>query len=353
MSQNHYIGLDVSARTVNLCAVDHDGHVVHERKLSSDPEKIAQHIQSLPFPIVRVGLEAGMLSQHIYGWLAEANVPVICVETRHMKAALAAQLNKTDRHDARGIAQMMRVGLFKPVHVKTLNSQRLRTVLTARQLLRNKLQDVENEIRGLIRNFGYHLGKVTARDFEPRVRDLIADTDLEPVADALLLARRALREQFARLDDIIVRLARHDEVTRRFMTVPGVGPLVALTFRATVDVPTRFRRSRTVGAHFGLTPRKQQSGEVDRSGRISRWGDAMMRNLLYEAAQVLLTRVKRWSALKAWGAQISRRRGHKKAIIALARKIAVILHRMWIDGTEFDWGKRPEGAVPTAKGSTV
>ena len=347
MTQSHFIGLDVSARSVNICVVDNDGQVAHERKLSSDPDEIAQHILSLRFPVVRVGLEAGMLSQHIYGRLAEANIPVICVETRHMKAALAAQLNKTDRHDARGIAQMMRVGLFKPVHVKTANSQRLRTTLTARQLLRNKLQDVENEIRSLIRNFGYHLGKVTARDFEPRVRELIGDTDLHAVADALLLARRSLREQFNRLDDMLVQLARKDEVARRFMTVPGVGPLVALTFRATVDVPARFTRSRTVGAHFGLTPRKRQSGEVDRSGRVSRWGDEMMRSLLYVAAQVLLTRVKRWSALKAWGAQISRRRGHKKAIIALARKIAVILHRMWIDGTEFDWGKRPKTAAPS------
>lgn len=345
MSQSHYIGLDVSARSVSLCAVDSDARVIHERKLSSDPEEIAQHILSLPFPIARVGLEAGMLSQHIYGRLAESNIPVVCVETRHMKAALSAQLNKTDRHDARGIAQMMRVGLYKSVHVKTPTSQRLRTILAARQLLRNKLQDVENEVRGLIRNFGYHLGKVTAREFEPRVRELITGTELDLVADALLLARRSLREQFSRLDDMLVRLAQHDEVTRRFMTVPGVGPLVALTFRATVDVPSRFTRSRSVGAHFGLTPRKQQSGEVDRSGRISRWGDEMMRSLLYEAAQVLLTRVKRWSALKAWSAQVSRRRGHKKAIIALARRIAVILHRIWIDGTEFDWGKRPDAAA--------
>jgi transposase len=192
MSQSHYIGLDVSARTVNLWVVDQDGRVAHERKLTSDPEEIAQHILSLPFDIVRVGLEAGMLSQHIYGQLAEANIPVVCVETRHMKAALAAQLNKTDRHDARGIAQIMRVGLFKPVHVKTPSSQRLRTVLTARQLLRNKLQDIENDIRGLIRNFGYHLGKVTARDFEPRVRELISGTDLQVVGDALLPTRKAL-----------------------------------------------------------------------------------------------------------------------------------------------------------------
>ncbi len=345
MSQSHYMGLDVSARSVNLCVVDIEGRVVHERKLSSDPAEIAQHILSLPFPIVRVGLEAGMLSQHIYGHLAEANIPVVCVETRHMKAALSAQLNKTDRHDARGIAQMIRVGLFKPVHVKTPTSQRLRTVLTARQLLRNKLQDVENEIRGLIRNFGYHLGKVTAREFEPRVRKLLSESDLQLIADALLNARRALRDEFGRLDGLLVRLAREDALSRRLMTVPGVGPVVALTFRATVDMPARFARSRDVGAHFGLTPRKHQSGEVDRNGRISKWGDAMMRSALYEAAQVLLTRVKRWSSLKAWAAQVSRRRGHKKAIVALARRIGVVLHRMWIDGTEFDWGTPPAAAT--------
>ncbi len=166
MTEIYYAGLDVSARSVNLCVVDEDGRVTHERKLGIEPEAISAHLVSLEVRFARIGLEAGMLSQHLYAGLAAAGLPVICVETRHMKAALSAQLNKTDRHDARGIAQMMRVGLFKPVHVKTPTSQRLRTVLTARQLLRNKLQDVENEIRGLIRNFGYHLGKVTARDFE-------------------------------------------------------------------------------------------------------------------------------------------------------------------------------------------
>ncbi len=348
MMDKHYVGLDVSARSVNLCVIDGDGRVVHERKMGVDPEAIAAHLHDLALNLGRVGLEAGMLSQHLYAGLAAAGLPVVCVETRHMKAALAAQLNKTDRHDARGIAQMMRVGLFKPVHVKTPTSQRLRTVLTARQLLRNKLQDVENEIRGLIRNFGYHLGKVTARDFEPRVRELLTESDLDIIADPLLTVRRALRQQFARLDDVLVRLARDDAISRRLMTVPGVGPVVALTFRATVDVPARFSRSRTVGAHFGLTPRKHQSGEVDRTGRISKWGDAMMRSALYEAAQVLLTRVKRWSALKAWAAQISRRRGHKKAIVALARRISVILHRIWVDGTEFEWGTPPTAATPRA-----
>jgi transposase len=164
------------------------------------------------------------------------------------------------------------------------------------------------------------------------------------VVNPLLTARGTLREGFAQLDDLIMDLAREDAVCKRLMTVPGVGPLVALTFRATVDIPARFVHSRAVGAHFGLTPRKHQSGEVDRTGRVSKWGDAMMRTALYEAAQVLLTRVKRWSALKAWAIQVSRRRGHKKAIVALARRIGVILHRMWVDGTDFQWGA-PQNAA--------
>jgi transposase len=340
-----YVGLDVSVRMTSVCVLDDSGSIVSERKLPTDPQAIANHLLGLGFTIVRIGLEAGAMSQHLHAGLAEAGLPVICVETRHMKAALSAQLNKTDRHDARGIAQMMRVGLYKPVHVKTPTSQRLRMVLTARQLLRAKLLDLENEVRGFLRNVGYDLGKVTARDFERRTHELAGDTELMLVVEPLLVVRRTLREGFAQLDDLLVRLAREDAICRRFMTVPGVGPLVALTFRATVDVPARFARSRAVGAHFGLTPRKHQSGEVDRMGRISKWGDAMMRTALYEAAQVLLTRVKRWCALKAWAAQVSRRRGHKKAIVALARRISVILHRMWVDGTDFNWGTPPANAA--------
>lgn len=341
MKNKNFVGLDVSARSLSICIVNADGHVVHERKLGVDPKEVAAHISATGIGIERIGLEAGMRSQHLYAGLAAAGLPVVCVETRHMKAALSAQLNKTDRHDARGIAQMMRVGLFKPVHVKTPDSQRLRTVLAARQLLKAKLIDVNNAIRGFVRELGYDLGKVSARDFERRVRELAGDTALIVVLEPLLAVRRELENGFARLDDIVVRMAREDSICRRLMTAPGVGPLVALTFRATVDVPSRFTRSRTVGAHFGLTPRKFQSGEVDKTGRISKWGDAMMRTALYEAAQVLLTRVRRWSTLKAWATQIARRRGHKKAIVALARKLGVILHRMWIDGTDFDWGEQP------------
>jgi transposase len=270
MVHKHFVGLDVSARSVSVCVVSTDGSVVHESKLGVDPAEIATHFQGLNIAFERIGLEAGMRSQYLYAALAAAGLPVVCVETRHMKAALSAQMNKTDRHDARGIAQMMRVGLFKSVHVKTPESQRLRTILTSRQLLKTKCIDITNAIRGFVRELGYDVGKVSARDFEARVRELADGTEVMIALEPLLAVRRELLDGCARLDDLIVRFTREDVVCRRLMTVPGVGPVVALTFRATVDVPSRFARSRAVGAHFGLTPRKFQSGEIDKMGRISR-----------------------------------------------------------------------------------
>jgi transposase len=161
----------------------------------------------------------------------------------------------------------------------------------------------------------------------------------------MLVVRRTLREQIVILHRRLLAIVRDDEVCRRLMTVPGVGPVVALTYRATIDVPARFRKSKAVGAVFGLTCSKYQSGEIDWSGRISRCGDEMMRTMLYEAAQVMLTRITKWSWLKAWAMQIARRRGLKKAIVALARRFAVIMHRIWVDGTEFRWTREQ---VPTA-----
>jgi transposase len=262
---------------------------------------------------------------------------VICVETRHMRAVLQAQINKTDRNDARGMAQMMRVGLYRPVHVKTLRSQKLRMLLTHRQLLQSKAIAIENDLRGTLRNFGLKVGMVGKVKFEARIKELVENLpDLAELVEPLLIVRRVLREQIA--------IVRDDEVCRRLMTTPGVGPVVSLTYRATVDVPARFRKSKSVGAVFGLTCAKYQSGEVDWSGRISRCGDEMMRVMLYEAAQSMM-RSKKWSWLKAWAMQIARRRGMKKAIVALARRLAVIMHRMWVDGTEFRWTREQASAA--------
>jgi len=337
-SMNHFAGLDVSVKETSLCIVDDAGRIVREVKVVSEPEALLAVLKNPAWHFKRIGLEAGPLSQWLFNALAEACLPVICVETRHMRAVLKAQINKTDRNDARGIAQMMRAGLYRPVHVKTLRSQKLRMLLTHRKLLQSKAIAIENDLRATLRNFGLKVGIVGTVKFEARIKELVEGLpDLAVLVEPLLVVRRALREQIGVLHRRLLAIVREDDVCRRLMTVPGVGPVVALTYRATVDVPSRFRTSKAVGAVVGLTPCKHQSGESDRTGAISKCGDEMIRTALYEAAQILLVRSKRWSWLKAWAMQIARRRGMKKAIVALARRLAVIMHRIWVDGTEFRW----------------
>jgi len=334
---DHFAGMDVSVKETSVCIVDDAGKIVREVKIASEPEVLRAVLGNPAYHFKRIGLEAGPLSQWLYSALADAGLPVICVETRHMRAVLKAQINKTDRNDARGMAQMMRAGLYRAVHVKTLRSQKLRMLLTHRKLLQSKAIAIENDLRGTLRNFGLKVGVVGKLKFEARIRELVESyPDLAVFIEPLLVIRRVLREQLGILHRRLLAIVRDDEVCRRLMTTPGVGPVVALTYRATVDVPARFRKSKSVGAVFGLTCAKYQSGESERSGRISRCGDEMMRVMLYEAAQAML-HSKRWSWLKAWAMKIARHRGMKKAIVALARRLAVIMHRIWVDGTEFQW----------------
>jgi transposase len=335
---DHVAGLDVSVKDTSICIVDDTGRILREVKVASEPDALVAVLTNRSYHFKRIGLEAGPLSQWLFSALAEADLPVICVETRHMRAVLKAQINKTDRNDARGIAQMMRVGLYRAVHVKTLRSQKLRMLLTHRKLLQSKAIAVDNDLRGTLRNFGLKVGIVGAAKFEVRIRELVEGfPDLAVLIEPLLIVRRVLREQIGILHRRVLTVVRDDEVCRRLMTVPGVGPVVALTYRATVDVPARFRKSKSVGAVFGLTCSRDQSGERDRPGAISRCGDEMMRTMLYEAAPSMLVRSTRWSWLKAWAMQIAKRRGIKRAIVALARRLAVILHRIWVDGTIFRW----------------
>jgi transposase len=335
---DHFAGLDVSVKDTSVCIVDDAGKITREVKVASEPAALLAVLTSSLYRFKRIGLEAGPLSQWLFSALAEAGLPVVCVETRHMRAVLKAQINKTDRNDARGIAQMMRVGLYRPVHVKTLRSQKLRMLLTHRKLLQSKAIAIENDLRGTLRNFGLKVGTAGRTRFETRIKELVEDVpDLAVLVEPLLIVRRVLHEQMAVLHRRLLTMVRDDEVCRRLMTVPGVGSVVALTYRATVDVPARFRKSKSVGAVFGLTCSRDQSGERDHPGAISRCGDEMMRTMLYEAAQSMLLRTKRWSWLKAWAMQIARRRGMKRAIVALARRLAVIMHRIWVDGTEFRW----------------
>jgi transposase len=336
--------LSTEAESQRVCIVDDAGKIVQETRVASEPEALLQVLTNTNYRFKRVGLEAGPLSQWLYSVLAEAGLPVICVETRHMRAVLKAQINKTDRNDARGMAQMMRVGLYRPVHVKTLRSQKLRMLLTHRKLLQSKAIAIENDLRATLRrNFGVKVGMIGTVKFEARIRELVANLpDLAVLVEPLLIVRRAIREQVGILHRRLLAIVRDDDVCRRLMTIPGVGPVVALTFRVTVDVPARFRNSKAVGAVFGLTPAKYQSGQNERTGAISRCGDEMMRMMLYEAAQSL--RSAKWSWLKAWAMKIARHRGMKKAIVALARRLAVIMHRMWVDGTEFRWTREVAAA---------
>src|ERR1700740_3435669 len=260
-SMDYFAGLDVSVKDTSVCIVDSTGKIVREVKVASEPEALLAVLTNPAYHFKRIGLEAGPLSQWLYSALAEAGLPVICVETRHMRAVLKAQINKPDRNDARGMAQMMRVGLYRPVHVKTLRSQKLRMLLTHRKLLQSKAIAIDNDLRGTLRNFGVKVGIVGSARFEARVKELIENLpDLAVLVEPLLVVGRGLREQLGILHRRLLAVVRDDDVCRRLMTVPGVGPVVALTYRATVDVPARFRKSKSVGAVFGLTCAKYQSG---------------------------------------------------------------------------------------------
>jgi len=335
----YYAGIDVSLEWSRVCVVDAAGGMVREGKAPSEPEGLIEYLRGLGLSVCRVGLEAGPLSQWLHAGLVAAGFDAVLLETRHVKAALSAMIVKTDRKDARGIAQLLRMGWYRSVHCKSPPAQEVRALLTGRKLLLGKATDVELGIRGLLRGFGLKVGAVGKAGFAARVRELVAGHGLlEPVIEPMLRAREALRTEMSQLHRQVLALVRLDDVCRRFMTVPGVGPVVALTYKSAVDDPGRFRSSKTVGAHFGLTPRRYQSGETDVTGGISRVGDGMVRTALYEAAQVMLSRSPKFSTLKRWALGVAKRRGRKRAIVALARKLACVLHRMWVDGADFRFG---------------
>jgi transposase len=336
----YYVGIDVSLKESSVCVVDGKGKIVREAKAASEPEALRDLISGLGLPVARIGMEAGPLSQWLREGLVTGGFEVVLLETRHVKAALSAMTVKTDRKDARGIAQLLRMGWYRPVHAKSAGCQEVRALLVGRKLLQGKLLDVELSIRGILRGFGLKVGEVSRGRFEARVRELVdGHTMLEAVIGALLQARAALWSEFTRLHREMLKIARVDHVCQRLMSTPGVGALVAITYRSAIDDPGRFGKSRTVGAYFGLTPKKYQSGETDIDGGVSRVGDAMVRTALFEAAHIMLTRATRFSALKRWAMGIAKRRGMKRAKVALARKLAVVLHRMWVDATEFRWTK--------------
>jgi transposase len=336
----HYAGLDVSLESTSICVVDDSGTKIWQGTTSSQPAAICKALKRHAPELVKAGFETGPLSTWHWHEFKTIGLPAVCLDARHAKAALSLQVNKTDANDAHGLAQIVRTGWYREVEVKSIDAHLIRTLLIARAKLVEVRVKISNQLRGVLKTFGLLVGKAAGRGFEQRVRELaVGQVALQPIIDSLLSVWRCTCEQIQSLDRLIRAQSQSNEVCRRLMTAPGVGPVTALAYCAVIDDPARFKRSSTVGAYLGLTPRRYQSGEVDKAGRISKCGDAMLRSYLYEAANAILNRVSKWSKLKAWGMKLAKRVGAQKAKVAMARKLAVILHRMWSDGTDFRWSE--------------
>jgi transposase len=347
---DHYAGIDVSLERCSVCVVDGGGKIVGEAKVASEPAALIDYLRALGLRLTRIGMEAGPLSQWLYAAMRQAGLAVELLETRHVHDAFKAMPVKSDRNDARGIAQLMRLGWFRPVHCKSIAAQEVRAVLTARKLVQAKLRDVENSLRGILRGFGLKVGKTTARSFAGRISELVAGhANLATVTQALLAVHAVLVREFNGLEKCVRGMARLHAQAKLLMTTPAVGPIVALTYASAIDDPARFRSSKRTGVHFGLTPKKYQSGQIDHSGRISKIGDAAVREALYQAAHVMLTKpVKGCTPLKSWAMRIARRAGMRKAKVALARKLAVVMHRMLADAKPFNPAAATQAAAAAA-----
>lgn len=339
-----YAGLDVSLEETAICIVDETGAVVKEMRAPSEPEPLAQALETADVPLERVGpeacsLAACSLAAWLHDGLREAGWSAVCIETRTANAAMRTMPDKTDRNDARALAQIMRTGWFRQVHVKSRQARLQRSLLASRRTLLDEMRSVENVVRAVLREAGIKLGRPARVRFEEQARDLAGDdAAVMAIVGPLLAVLRTMHAQLEVLTRRILAITREDATCRRLMSAPGVGPITALAFRATVDDPNRFAKSRAVGAHPGLTPARYRSGETDIQGGISRCGDELARTALYEAAHTLLVRSTKWSRLRAWGMNVAKRRGMARARIAVARKLAVILHRMWRDDADFRFG---------------
>ena len=340
----YYVGLDVSLKEVSICVVDADGVVAAEGKVATEPALILSWIEERIGAVERVVHESGPLSIWLTRKLTAGGAPVVCVDARAAHKALSARMNKSDRADAEALAQLARTGWYREVHIKSEASDRLRLLLGARERMIRVRRDIEAQARGVLKTYGIRLGAVSQRHDRASFRNQLraaasGDPILETVAASLIEVHAVACAEVATIEDELLAIARDSDLARRLMTVPGVGPIVALSFIATVDDVDRFTRATDVGAYLGLTPRRYQSGDIDYSGRISKRGNGAMRTLLFEAANVLITRVRRFSPLKAWAVRLAARKGFKKAAVAAARKIAVVMLRLWRDGTSFAWSK--------------
>lgn len=337
-TMEQYIGLDVSLKDTAI-SIRQDGERIWRGKCPSDPQILAQVIRKRAPHASRVVFETGPLSTWFYHALTAEGLPAICIEARHAQKVLSETLNKTDANDADGLAHLAEAGFFKAVRVKSFDTMLIRTLVGARNQLIVISTQLGNQIRGTMKTFGLIVPKGKGGAFEVNVRELLdGEESLARIISPLLEAWRDIRKRAADLDRQLVATARQSQSIQLLMTIPGIGAVTAVSYVAAIEDPDNFRRSRAVGAWLGLTTRRYQSGEVDYDGHISRRGDKRLRSLLYEAALVILTRTsaKNDSSLKAWGLKLRERLGFRRAAVAVARKLAVIMHAMLKTGETFD-----------------
>ncbi|CAK12146.1 MULTISPECIES: IS110 family transposase [Rhizobium] len=331
-----YIGLDVSMKETAI-SIRRAGRRIWRGKCASDPAAIAELIRTRAPSAERLVFETGPLSVWFYHALRAEGLPAICVDARHAKAVLDMAANKTDANDADGLAHLAEVGFFREVRVKAFDSMLSRTLVAARTKLMRTTLDVANQIRGLMKTFGLIVPCSMGGKFEVHIRSLLADNaGLSRIILPLLEAWRSLRLQAARLGKQLLAEARRNQQCQLLMSIPGVGAITATAYITAVEDPANFKRSRSVGAWLGLTTRRYQSGEVDYDGHIFRRGDTHVRSLLYEAAVVILTRSRADSDLRKWGTKLREKIGFKRSAVAVARKLAVIMHAMLRSGEPFN-----------------
>ena len=326
-----YAGLDVSDKTTALCVIDGAGRIVTEDTVATDPLAISKALAPYKRILGRVAHESGSKAPWLQKELVRRKFPIVCLDARAASGVLSAQRNKTDKNDARAIAQLVRTGWYVAAHTKSDESFRTRLLLTHRRQLKQKAIAIDLCLRGSLKVFGGYLENRERVALPKRRKDAVIDG----LGDAMVRARTALEREVKKLDAMVLKLSKSDPVCRRLMTIPGVGPITALSFRAAVDDPHRFANSRNLAASFGLTPRRFQSGATDRSGRISKAGDSSMRSALYQAAISLLVKSKSKCALRTWGVRLRKQKGLRLAATAVARKLAVVMHRMWLTGQDY------------------
>ncbi len=337
----HYIGLDVSMKRTFICIMNENGKIMHEGSEQTDPSAIAGYLSKQCFGEVFVGFETGALSHYLTNGLREKGLDPICMDARALSPILNLKINKTDKNDARGIADALRTNMYTRVHCKPAESVEMSILLTSRRALVNQQTHLKNTVRGLLKNYGIRLGSIGAKKFSSTVTKY-----LEERAEIVILSITALLSAFDhiiseidRIDQKMLEIARQDKEVQQLMSVPGIGPITALTYKTEIFDPKRFKNSKSVGAYIGMTPTQYSSGEVQRQGKVSRCGSSELRSLLMEAGIVILTRSKKWSKLKVWGLKIMKKKGLRKAALAVGRKLAVIMHRMLIEQKDFTYGE--------------